>query len=88
MRDNERLERDIEYVKYAINSLSGLCCLFLGVLWGYYKLLRNWKALTLGLLVYAFFYFGNWALRNVSKQVLLDRGLDVESSQALSEGKL
>jgi uncharacterized membrane protein YqjE len=88
MSEKERLERHIEYVKYALNSLLVLCYLFLGALWGYYKLLTNWEALTLGLLIVAFNYFGMWALRKVSEQVLIDRDLQMKSGQALTEGKL
>ena len=88
MSDKKQLERHVEYVEYALNSLLVLCYLFLGALWGYYKLLTNWKALTLGLLVVAFNYFGRSALRKVSEQVLFDRDLEVNSGQALTEGKL
>jgi hypothetical protein len=81
--DNKRLERHLDYVQYTLYALSFSCYLFLGALWGYYKVITTAGALAFCIPLFAAFRFGDWALREVSKTAL-----ETKSSEVLTEGKI
>ena len=88
MNRTKDIERYLQYVHYAINSLAASSLLLLGTLWGYYKLVTTLSAAGIALGIYALSWWGNWALGKISIHLSSEIERRANKTEPLIEGRI
>jgi hypothetical protein len=85
--ERKQLERQLEYVRYSLFTLSMSCYILIGVL-RYYKVLSNRSDLTILIAISIFSLFGSRALGKLTEYARSSHDTDTEiiPSKVLPEG--